>query len=619
MLCHLHSHWIIQFGTAVAFLLGASSAFAIDGPSFNCSQGVRNSLAAILCTNPEAAQADWDLSTAYWASFADTQDEKRFSESVYQRCALPRIETEQQRTVPMSTPQAVTEHHVRCVITAFNNRAAVLRGRLKGDALTESTLTPNRHFDIQVALARKGFLQQRVRGYIATPDGLFGPNTRAALKAFQRSIGADETGFLSSEQLVALLDNGASGPPAAAEAKAPQPTSMAIISGGSAQTASISHVGQFDICWHALNGGRSAWDANPSFSEYVAEAKRRGLTVDVCRQLLIPKPVATPIAPSQQTSMSHINQVVVCRSALNSDRSAWDQNPRFSEDVAEAKRRDLTVEACRQLLNTESVGTPNAASSASSQQSALVESNSPDTGPLILLLVIGAAIVIGYRLYLSHLGGRERAKITREHAQNVRMQKLRTAVQTIESEFPFIFCSPLANYLNVLCMDRKGERLRFVDFDLDIVVPTHDLTVPVSTIVSVELSGGDEVVTDYETTSTKPNVLAGALLGDLLFGRAGAIVGAIAADSEATTVAKQRVVNKPSVLVFELSDLAKPVVRFSSTDHSQCELWLHRVRSAMAQQKGHTVTEGGSPSGRVPTREPANEGQTTTQLRVIGG
>jgi hypothetical protein len=136
-----HSHWIIQLAAAAAFVLGGSNAFAVDGPSFDCSRGVRQTLAVILCTNPEAAQADWDLSTAYWASFNDNRDEKAFSQRVYQRCALPRVETEEERTariitqglsggmfgLPTPISQPVTEQHVRCVISEFHNRAADLR------------------------------------------------------------------------------------------------------------------------------------------------------------------------------------------------------------------------------------------------------------------------------------------------------------------------------------------------------------------------------------------------------------------------------------------------------------------------------------------------------------
>ena len=120
MFCRHHSYLIIQLATAAAFLLGGSGAFAVNGPSFDCSHGVRQTLAAILCTIQEAAQADWDLSTAYWASFTDNGNEKVFSESVYQRCALPRVEMEQERTariiaqglsggmfsLPMPTPAA---------------------------------------------------------------------------------------------------------------------------------------------------------------------------------------------------------------------------------------------------------------------------------------------------------------------------------------------------------------------------------------------------------------------------------------------------------------------------------------------------------------------------------
>lgn len=70
--------------------------------------------------------------------------------------------------------------HISCSETPF------LFSKL---ALAESNFTPDEHIDTQVALARKGFLRNRVRAYGASPDGQFGPNTRAAIKDFQRSIG----------------------------------------------------------------------------------------------------------------------------------------------------------------------------------------------------------------------------------------------------------------------------------------------------------------------------------------------------------------------------------------------------------------------------------------------
>ena len=191
----------IQFlFTASVTLIGLNPAFAIDGPSFDCSRGVRQTLAVVLCTSREAAQADWNLNRAYWALFTDDKEETSFNEAVNQRCALPRLEM-------TSMGQPLTERHVMCVVNAFENRASALRNRLTGDARVESNLSPEEHIEIQVALARKGFLQNRNRSYGANADGQFGPNTRTAIKDFQLSIGAQPSGFLSNEQRLALLES----------------------------------------------------------------------------------------------------------------------------------------------------------------------------------------------------------------------------------------------------------------------------------------------------------------------------------------------------------------------------------------------------------------------------
>jgi peptidoglycan hydrolase-like protein with peptidoglycan-binding domain len=539
MFCRQNRHWIIQLATAAAFSLHGSSAFAVNGPSFDCSRGVRQTLAAILCTNQEAAQADWDLSTAYWASFTDNGGEKAFSESIYQRCALPRVEMEQERTAGifvervsggmfgprMLTAQPVTEQHVRCIVSAFHNRAAALRSRLTGDALTESNLSPDNHIDIQAALARKGFLQNRVRGYGANADGQFGPNTRAAIRDLQRSIGAQATGFLSSEQRLALV-----GTPEEREVRAAPPAEArakqdAMVAGASARTGGMSTLIDQTVCRNAL--GQSGWDENPSYSGYVAEAERRGLTVNACRQMLGPAIIATAGATAPASS---------------------------------------PLPAQESTLAADTVG-----------------------GRIFgfFVLIVG---VIWLVIWLSNKNERDKRAKDERSKRYARDLALSNATEAIKTEFPFVFSS--TSGMSVLCMDRQGERLRFVDVGLDSSI-VQDLTVPISSIVSVELSGGNEVVTDYETTSSKPDALVRAFAGGQFFGQTGAIVGAISAGSEATTVATQRVIEKPSVLVFELSDLNNPVVRFSSMDHEECDLWLHRVRSAMAQQKRHTLAASG--------------------------
>src|SRR5262245_27433930 len=206
-----------------AILLSSVPGFAVDGPSFDCTRGVNSALAIILCSAPEAAQADWDLASAYWAFSTDDRDQTAFGQSMNQRCALPRQETAEERvgrafaqevgqriwsyTPPVPGPQPITQNHVRCVVAAFHNRAAILRSKLKGDALAESKLSPEEHMQIQAALIEKGFLRNRFRDYGANADGQFGPNTRAAIKDFQRSIGARETGFLSYDQRMALIES----------------------------------------------------------------------------------------------------------------------------------------------------------------------------------------------------------------------------------------------------------------------------------------------------------------------------------------------------------------------------------------------------------------------------
>src|SRR5262245_322311 len=210
-------------GIGELLLGGGAPAFAFDGPSFDCSQGVNSALAIILCRVPEAAQADWDLASAYWAFSSDDRDQRAFSQSMNQRCVLPRQETAEEsvgrafaqgwgrtmwgQPLPIPGPQPITQTHVRCVITTFHNRAATLRSKLTGDALVESKLSPEEHTEIQAALIQKGFLRNRFRDYRANADGEFGPNTRSAIKDFQRSIRARETVFLSSDQRMALLES----------------------------------------------------------------------------------------------------------------------------------------------------------------------------------------------------------------------------------------------------------------------------------------------------------------------------------------------------------------------------------------------------------------------------
>jgi hypothetical protein len=183
-----------------------------------------------------------------------------------------------------------------------------------------------------------------------------------------------------------------------------------------------------------------------------------------------------------------------------------------------------------------------------------------------LVLLIGRAVFANYRRALLH-----------------------KAIGALSAEYPFIL--PGSNRTSFLCMDRNGERLRFITFQalMRTAEIMNDRVVPVASIISVELFGGPKVVTDYVTKSRKSHALGRAVVGGLLFGGVGAIVGGTTAGSKSATVAVPRTVYEPSELVFGLSNVANPVIRFSSPDHAQCELWLRRVEGAMARQSGHAV------------------------------
>jgi hypothetical protein len=220
---------------SAAFLLATSSAsysqsrYVSGQPSIDCTKP-NNPVALILCREPNVAQAAWNFNSAFWAlkfTVDDTQrprldrDQQAWRESLNQICALPRLQTPEDQAgramaeafgravlgpgMRIPGPQPITQAHVNCLLNAYNARAALLRSKLMGDALAESQLSPGQHAQLQEALAEKGFFRPDQIGS-GTHDGEFGPITRKAIKQFQQSLGASQSGFLSDDQRSALLE-----------------------------------------------------------------------------------------------------------------------------------------------------------------------------------------------------------------------------------------------------------------------------------------------------------------------------------------------------------------------------------------------------------------------------
>ena len=226
----------ITIACVAALLLANTSVSYSQGgyvpgqPSIACSN-VHNTVAVILCRVPEAAQADWELNSAWCARYFTANDTQRqmldrgqqaWRQSLDQLCALPRYQTPEDQAgqamaesfgrmilgpgIRIPGPQPITQAHVNCMVNAYHARAAMLRSKLTGDALAESQLSPEQHAELQQSLAEKGFLRpdQIVSG---THDGEFGPITRNAIKQFQQSLDAPASGFLSNDQQSALLES----------------------------------------------------------------------------------------------------------------------------------------------------------------------------------------------------------------------------------------------------------------------------------------------------------------------------------------------------------------------------------------------------------------------------
>lgn len=106
-----------------------------------------------------------------------------------------------------------------------------------------------------------------------------------------------------------------------------------------------------EVCHSALTADRRGWDT--SFGPMVAEAERRGLTIEACRKALVAHAasVATAHAPLDLPNVSSPAPRAVeeiCHSALTADRRGWDAS--FGPIVTEAQRRGLSISSCRAVL-----------------------------------------------------------------------------------------------------------------------------------------------------------------------------------------------------------------------------------------------------------------------------
>lgn len=207
---------------------------------------------------------------------------------------------------------------------------------------------------------------------------------------------------------------------------------------------------------------------------------------------------------------------------------------------------------------------------------------------MILLLCVTGLIVVS------------RLRNNEDHGENARHLKASLALelergkpaieifeQELQAEWPIFQCKA-SNWRNrrYLLMSSDQHRIglmwaRWRD-ELEI---EWDALIELTAIVSVELQQNETTVMKLETTGTtkKSGALGRAAVGGVLFGGAGAIVGAASVGSkiETTTTSTSQTLQGTTYLVIGTTDMISPLHKVSMNSRGEGEQWLHRIRGAL--------------------------------------
>jgi peptidoglycan hydrolase-like protein with peptidoglycan-binding domain len=184
----------------------ADLSAAEDRPaSFDCTRD-RGLLAATVCSDRTLTAVERRTTVNYLAAYFSLGDESRTSfrndhiqwlNGLTVRCGLsPNLR-------PLGADQGALS--VECVRRLYTQRGDLYHKRLNGTALEESNLSPALLKKIQKRLADLKFLS-------GTVDGVFGADTRAAIRSYQASVGHVQGNFLTAQERTMLLAS--NGPPA---------------------------------------------------------------------------------------------------------------------------------------------------------------------------------------------------------------------------------------------------------------------------------------------------------------------------------------------------------------------------------------------------------------------
>ena len=205
---------------------GVAHLRAAEGPAaLDCGKD-RSPLAVTVCGDEAAIAAERRTTASYLAAYYALAEARRpgfrsdhtqWLAGLTSRCHRP------SDLRPGDQPTLSAE----CVRRSYAQRGEVYRKKLSGLALDEINLSPVLLRKIQTRLIELQFLS-------GNADGVFGANTRAAIRNYQASIDHVQSDFLSAEERSMLLD------PPAIQAQALEPKQAAASEAMSPAEAPIS-------------------------------------------------------------------------------------------------------------------------------------------------------------------------------------------------------------------------------------------------------------------------------------------------------------------------------------------------------------------------------------------
>ena len=193
---------------ATVSLLGLISITGLraadDRPAgFDCTKD-RNPLAVTVCNDRSLTAIERRTTENYLAAYFGLSEESRTS---FRNDHIQWINGLAARCAPSANLRQSGEPalSVECVKRLYTQRGEIYRKRLSGTALEESNLSPAVLKKLQKRLADLKFLS-------GTVDGVYGADTRTAIKNYQTSVGHAQSNFLTAQERNMLLAS--NGPPA---------------------------------------------------------------------------------------------------------------------------------------------------------------------------------------------------------------------------------------------------------------------------------------------------------------------------------------------------------------------------------------------------------------------